>query len=81
MFEFEAAGEGVFTFEPVTTFVYAANGDEASATSFEQLTVTASNVDVNVSGDIAQRDVLPASDKRAVDTCTNASDRSFIDSA
>ncbi|KXN89006.1 Penicillolysin [Leucoagaricus sp. SymC.cos] len=73
LFDFATAGAGKFTFEPVADFAINANS------AFSKVAASSSNVEVEVTGDLSKRE-LPVN-KRAVDTCTNASRKSFIDSS
>ncbi|KAF5335624.1 hypothetical protein D9758_014803 [Tetrapyrgos nigripes] len=81
LFDFATAGEGSFTFEPIQTFQIAEV--EAQITALGQMDKVAASsapsVTVNISGDLSKREVRQ--NKRAVDICTNASRKSFIDAS
>ncbi|KAK0201344.1 Metalloprotease [Desarmillaria ectypa] len=80
-FDFASAGPGTFTFAPVTSFqMTSPQARLANAASLDQVSISSSSVDVHVSGDLAKRD-LPVLDARAVDICTSASQKSFIDAS
>lgn len=74
LFDFATAGPGKFTFSPVANF---AINDNAS---FSKVAAASSSVEVEVTGDLEKRE-LPVFNKRAVDICTNASRKSFIDAS
>ncbi|KAF5364111.1 hypothetical protein D9756_000085 [Leucocoprinus leucothites] len=73
LFDFAAAGAGKFTFEPVANFVVSADS------AFNKIAAAPSTVEVEVTGDLAKREL--SLNKRAVDICTTASRKSFIDAS
>ncbi|KAF8885804.1 Deuterolysin metalloprotease family-domain-containing protein [Infundibulicybe gibba] len=76
---FASAGAGTFTFEPITSFQVA--GAQEAATALTRVEAQAApTVNINITGDISQRE-LQHVNKRAVDICTTASRKSFIDAA
>ncbi|KAK7449289.1 hypothetical protein VKT23_013432 [Stygiomarasmius scandens] len=80
LFDFASAGPGTFTFEPVTAF-QVAEAEENKVSSFidhDAVEITANKIEVNLAGDLAKRELLT---KRAVDICTTASRKNFIDAA
>ncbi|KAF5352307.1 hypothetical protein D9758_011964 [Tetrapyrgos nigripes] len=81
LFDFESAGAGAFTFEPRTNFQIAAESEEVAAAFIEHdaIQVTANKVDIHLSGELSKRELKL--NKRTRDTCTNASQKSFIDAA
>ncbi|KAL0950392.1 hypothetical protein HGRIS_010352 [Hohenbuehelia grisea] len=80
LFDFESAGTGTFSFEPITTFqVASANERVARITDLTKIESTASKVEVAVTSDVAKRGL--SQDKRAVSVCSTASRKSFIDAS
>ncbi len=80
LFDFSSAGQGTFTFEPVTNFrVATPEASIISESQMDRVEASAESIDVFVSGDLAKRE-LHERNKRAVNICTNASRKSFIDS-
>ncbi|KAF8890047.1 hypothetical protein CPB85DRAFT_1377940 [Mucidula mucida] len=81
LFDFSSAGQGTFTFEPVTNFrVATPEASIISESQMDRIEASAESIDVFVSGDLAKRE-LHERNKRAVNICTNASRKSFIDSS
>jgi deuterolysin len=81
LFDFESAGAGSFSFEPVNSFILSgpqANVSSAVDLQVQKVQVASSGVTVAVSGDIKKRS-LPVLNKRAVSNCTDASRKGFID--
>ncbi|KAI4525368.1 zincin [Schizophyllum commune Loenen D] len=79
LFDFEAAGEGAYTFEPVTTFMVASGDSLAPASDMLKTKVAANGLTITITGDLAKRAM--AVEKRARNICTNSSYSSFINSA
>ncbi|PFH47136.1 hypothetical protein AMATHDRAFT_43144 [Amanita thiersii Skay4041] len=77
LFDFESAGEGTFNIEPSVTFQAVSAEERLAAVTFHQITAIGSKVDVEIFGDLARRQMKQR--KRAVDTCTDFSKKSFID--
>jgi deuterolysin len=80
LFDFESAGTGAFTFTPVTDF-QSVSGESSFADSVDELVTIESSVSsatVEVTSDVKKRSVA---EKRAVDICTNSSQKSFLDAA
>ena len=80
LYDFEAAGAGKFSFEPVTTFLMASGAQAKAIGNFAKATAITNAVEVELSGDIARRELV-ALDKRATDICTTASKKTFIDAS
>ncbi|KAI4527176.1 zincin [Schizophyllum commune Loenen D] len=81
LYNFEGAGEGDFSFEPVTWFQVpdiAANKVK-SIGDFSKVEVQSNSAKVSISGDIARRELKL--NKRAKDTCDDSTKKDFIDSA
>ncbi|TRM62735.1 Deuterolysin metalloprotease family-domain-containing protein [Schizophyllum amplum] len=79
LFDFEAAGEGAYSFQPMTSFLVV-NGDSLSpATEMLKTEVASSALTMTITGDLAKREV--PLEKRARNICTNSSYASFINSA
>ncbi|KAJ7063892.1 Metalloprotease [Mycena amicta] len=79
LYDFASVGAGDFTFTPITTFQTAPSGE--SLTKRSELTLIefdAESVTVTVTGTVVNR-AFPQ--KRAVDICTTASRKSFIDAS
>ncbi|KAK0441460.1 Metalloprotease [Desarmillaria tabescens] len=80
LFDFALAGPGTFTFTPVTSFyITSPEARVTDAASLDQVSVSSSSVDVNISGDLAKRDLFPVLNTRAVDICTNSTKAHIID--
>ncbi|PFH47135.1 hypothetical protein AMATHDRAFT_152893 [Amanita thiersii Skay4041] len=79
LFDFESAGAGTFNIEPSVTFQAVSAEERLASATFHEISATGSKVDVEISGDLARRQMKQS--KRAVDTCTNSSLRSFIDAS
>lgn len=78
LYNFESAGAGKFAFEPLTNFIVAgAEENVVSADTVAKISPTSNTVVVEVFGDVSKREL--GINKRAVDICTNASHKSFID--
>lgn len=83
LYNFEAVGTGAFKFEPITTFQVVpgdAKISEYKMSPANTLKVTAASVDVEVTKDVAKRE-LNVHDKRARNACTTSSYSSFIASS
>ncbi|KJA29559.1 hypothetical protein HYPSUDRAFT_60416 [Hypholoma sublateritium FD-334 SS-4] len=80
LYDFESAGAGKFSFEPVTTFLMASGAQAKVIGNFAKATAITNAVEVELSGDIARRDLVRL-DKRARDICTTASKKTFIDAS
>ncbi|GLB34257.1 putative secreted metalloproteinase that allows assimilation of proteinaceous substrates [Lyophyllum shimeji] len=81
LFDFASMGTGTFSFEPITNFkVLGAADDFKGVESFSKIQATANAMTVEVTKDIAKRE-LPQLNKRAVDICTTSSKKSFIDAS
>ncbi|KAF8076860.1 Metalloprotease [Lyophyllum atratum] len=81
LFDFASVGAGTFSFQPITNFkVMAAAEEFKGVESFSKVQVNANTMTVKVTKDIAKRE-LPQLNKRAVDICTTASKKSFIDAS
>lgn len=80
LFDFASAGEGTYTFEPVTTFQMADVAAKLVASTLEKVTVSSTSVDVHISGDLAARDVAGI-DKRATPVCSDSTKKAFITSS
>ncbi|RDB23883.1 Penicillolysin [Hypsizygus marmoreus] len=79
LYDFASAGVGKFSFEPITTFQIQGT-EKATTPNFAKLQATSNKVDVQITGDLAKRE-LPQLNKRAVDICTTSSRKSFIDAS
>jgi len=77
LFDFASAGTGKFLFEPITTFRVAGAEEKFSASTHSKVKATANSFEVEVTEDVAHRE-LQKVNKRAVNTCTNTSLKSFI---
>jgi hypothetical protein len=77
LFDFESAGEGAYTFEPLTSFVV--EDDVAEIGFARQQAAEAPTVTINISGDLAKREAEV--DKRAVVSCSSSTQASFISSS
>ncbi|KAK0452535.1 Metalloprotease [Armillaria borealis] len=80
LFDFASAGEGTYTFEPVTTFQMADVAAKVAASTLDKVTVSSTSVDVHISGDLAARNVAGI-DKRATPTCSDSTKKAFITSS
>ncbi|RDB20163.1 Neutral protease 2 MEP8 [Hypsizygus marmoreus] len=81
LFDFASAGTGTFSFEAITNFkVMGAEERVAGAQSFAKIQATTPTVQVQVTGDVAKRE-LPELNKRATNICTTSSRKSFIDAS
>ncbi|KAK0196240.1 Metalloprotease [Armillaria mellea] len=82
LFDFASAGPGTFTFTPVTSFyITSPEARVTNGASLDKFSVSSSSVDVNISGDLAKRDLFPVLNTRAVDICTNATKAQIIDAS
>ncbi|KAK0189683.1 Metalloprotease [Armillaria mellea] len=80
LFDFASVGPGTFTFTPATSFyIVSTDARVADGASFDKVSVSSSSVDVNISGDLAKRELFPVLNTRAVDICTDSSKAPFID--
>ena len=81
LYNFEGAGEGDFSFEPVTWFQVPdiAASKVKSIGDFSKVEVQSNSAKVSISGDIARRELKL--NKRAKDTCDDSTKKDFIDSA
>jgi deuterolysin len=79
-FDFETAGTGSYTFEPLTIFqtVDETADVKAKVDALVELDSTSSSITVEITHDVARRD-MPA--KRATVSCSNTTQKSFISSA
>ncbi|KAG6909167.1 hypothetical protein DXG01_001794 [Tephrocybe rancida] len=75
LFDFAAAGAGKYSFEPITTFQVQGAVERVSASELSKVEATANTLEVEISGDLAKRE-LPQLNKRAVDICTTSSRKS-----
>ncbi|KAK0449800.1 Metalloprotease [Desarmillaria tabescens] len=80
LYDFASAGEGTYTFEPVTTFQMADVAAKVAASTLNKVTVSSTSMDVHVSGDLAARDVAGI-DKRATAVCSSSTKKTFITSS
>lgn len=81
LFDFASVGTGTFSFEPITNFkVMAAAEEFKGVESFSKIQANANMMTVEVTKDITKRE-LPELNKRAVNICSTASRKSFIDAS
>lgn len=80
LYDFAAAGPGTFTFEPETHFQIIGAEERVADPELTIVPATTAAIEVQVEGDLAKRE-LQQLNKRAVDICTTASRKSFIDSS
>ncbi|KAF9004354.1 Deuterolysin metalloprotease family-domain-containing protein [Cyathus striatus] len=81
LYDFASAGTGKYSFEPISNFVVAGAAEKViSVESVSKVIATSSAVEVEITGDIAKRE-LPRINKRATDICTTASKKTFIDAS
>lgn len=78
LFDFASAGAGKFSFEPVTSFQVQDAEERLTDGELSKVQATSTKIEVEVTGDLSKRE-LPHLNKRAVDICTTASRKSFID--
>jgi len=79
LYNFESAGAGKFAFEPLTNFIVAGAEGIVSADTVAKISPISNTVVVEIFGDVSKREL--GINKRAVDICTNASHKSFIDAS
>ncbi|TFK95255.1 hypothetical protein BDV98DRAFT_537863 [Pterulicium gracile] len=79
LYDFESAGTGAFTFEPVTIFQIEDGNSLAPVDNLITLNSTSNTVTIDVTSDVKRREV--ANEKRATITCTNTSQRAQIQSS
>ncbi|TFK49725.1 Metalloprotease [Heliocybe sulcata] len=79
LYDFESLGVGSYSIEPVTTFQIWSNADELVPHAKAQ--IGAEPVSVEITDDVARRELKAAKDKRATVSCSNSSYRSFISSS
>jgi deuterolysin len=79
LYDFASVGAGKFSFEPITTFQMHGVEDsvDAQRVGFAKVTTASSKYEVEVTGDLAKRELTL--NKRARDICTDSSKKSFID--
>ncbi|EJD37273.1 zincin, partial [Auricularia subglabra TFB-10046 SS5] len=73
LYDFESHGPGNFSFEPITTFLFA---DQLLYDSFEPINVAAPSISLEITGDVARREhgLL----RRATLSCDDAESAAFI---
>ncbi|KAK0196181.1 Metalloprotease [Armillaria mellea] len=82
LFDFASAGPGTFTFTPMTSFyIISPEARVTDGATLDKVSVSSSSVDVNISGDLAKRDLFPVLNTRAVDICTNRTKAQIIDAS
>lgn len=80
LFDFASAGAGKFSFEPITSFQVQGAEERLANSELFKVQATSSTIEIEVTGDLAKRE-LAQLNKRAVDICTTASRKSFIDAS
>uniref|UniRef100_A0A0W0FLS9 Methionine aminopeptidase n=1 Tax=Moniliophthora roreri TaxID=221103 RepID=A0A0W0FLS9_MONRR len=82
LFDFATAGAGTFSFEPRTDLKVAGVEEEAAnPDALSKVTLASQPIEVTVTGEISANKELRKNEKRAVVSCSNTSQRSFIDSS
>ncbi|EEB92986.1 hypothetical protein MPER_08424, partial [Moniliophthora perniciosa FA553] len=82
LFDFATAGAGTFSFEPNADLKVAGVEEETtSPAAFSKVTLASQPIEVTVTGEISANKELRKNEKRAVVSCSNASQRSFIDAS
>ncbi|TFK96912.1 Deuterolysin metalloprotease family-domain-containing protein [Pterulicium gracile] len=79
LYDFEAAGTGAYTFEPVTIFQIEDGNSLAPVDNLVTLESTSNTVTIDITSDVKRREV--ANEKRATISCTNTSQRAQIQSS
>jgi deuterolysin len=79
IYDFASAGVGSFNFEPITTF--ASPESDSKALKFTSAAPSTNSVAVEVTSDVKRKTVRITNEKRAVISCSNASQKAFITSS